>query len=115
MSDPVRTIRIKDGMPSVDQARRRLLAELQAARCDGVQAVKLIHGYGSTGAGGALRDALRSSLRKRRKEGAIRAFVPGEKWDVFDATAAAVLEACPALARDADLNRYNEGVTIVLL
>ncbi len=115
MPEPIRTIRIKDGMPAVDEARRRLLVQLEAARRDGIRVVKLIHGYGSTGTGGALRDALRSSLRKRRREGVIRAFVPGEKWDIFDANAGLVLEDCPALRRDPDLNRYNEGITIVLL
>jgi hypothetical protein len=115
MAAAVYIAHIKAGMPTVDQARKRLAAELDKARASGAVAMKVIHGYGSTGIGGALREAVRRSLQKRKKEGRIRAFVAGEKWDIFDPTAREVLEACPDLARDNDLNRYNEGVTLVLL
>jgi hypothetical protein len=115
MPSAVHIAQIKEGRPSVAEARTRLVAELDKARTVGASAVKVVHGYGSSGVGGALRDAIRASLRKRKKEGRIRTFVAGEKWDLFDPAARAILDACPALARDADLNRYNEGITIVLL
>lgn len=106
---------LKAGRPDVHEARKRLAAELDKARTIRAAAIKVIHGYGSSGAGGALREALRRSLAKRKKEGRIRAFIAGEKWDLFDPVAREALDACPELARDNDLNRYNEGVTIVLL
>lgn len=115
MPTAVHIAHIKEGRPTVDEARKRLAAELDKARAAGASAVKVIHGYGSSGVGGALRDAIRTSLRKRKKEGRIRTFVAGEKWDLFDPAARELLDACPALARDPDLNRYNEGVTLVLL
>lgn len=111
----IKVLNIKADMPTVDVARRRLIEELKAARRGGFTAVKLIHGYGSTGTGGALRGALRSSLARRRKEGLIRSFVFGERWDVFDPAARELLEACPELGRDQDLARGNEGVTLILL
>ena len=110
-----KTIVIKDGMPTVEEARRRLLTELVSARAKGLAAIKLIHGYGSTGQGGALRDALRRSLTLRRKEGKIRSWVAGERWDPFEQVAREVIDEVPELARDQDLGRGNEGVTIVLL
>ena len=109
------TINIKSDMPTVDEARKRLLSELQRARAKGVKAIKLIHGYGSTGVGGKLRDALRSSLSRRRKEGVIQSYVTGEKWSIFEEQGRALLEACPELRGDSDLDRGNEGVTIILL
>lgn len=115
MPTHVHISQIKEGRPTVDEARKRLAAELDKARAAGALVVKLVHGYGSSGVGGVLRDAIRASLRKRRKEGAIRGFVAGEKWDTFDPAARELLAACPALARDPDLNRYNEGITFVLL
>jgi hypothetical protein len=111
----VREVRLKEGMPTAEQARAHLLAELDRARQQGVVVLKLIHGYGSSGRGGKLRDAIRRSLRKRQKEKKIRAFVPGEAWGIFNEAARDVLDACPDLARDRDLNGYNEGITIVLL
>lgn len=115
MAATLHIVDLEADRPSVQEGRQRLLAALDKARAGGAPAVKVIHGYGSSGLGGALREALRRSLGKRKKEGRIRAFVAGEKWDLFDPAARAVLEACPDLARDRDLNRYNEGITIVLL
>jgi hypothetical protein len=109
------TLNIKSDMPTVEEARRRLITELQRAKARGARAMKLIHGYGSTGVGGKLRDALRSSLSRRRKEGLIQSWVAGEKWDPFDPVAQAILDGCPELARDSDVGQGNPGVTIILL
>jgi hypothetical protein len=109
------SINLEDGMPTVEQARERLKRELQAAKAKGAKAVKLVHGYGSTGEGGALRVSIRASLVKRRKEGVVKAVLFGEKWDIFDPLAQALLDACPELRRDRDLCNCNPGISIVLL
>jgi hypothetical protein len=106
---------LKQGRPTVAEARQRLLAELQQARQRGDRVLKLIHGYGSSGSGGVLKDAIRASLRRRLKEGAIRAFVAAEKWDTLDEACRSMLAECPELARDPDFHNYNQGVTFVLL
>jgi hypothetical protein len=115
MSSTIYIANIKADLPTVAEGRQRLAAALDKARAAGAEAVKVIHGYGSSGVGGALREALRRSLAKRKKEGHIRGFVAGEKWDLFDPAARAILDACPDLGRDPDLNRYNEGITVVWL
>ena len=73
---------LEEGMPTVEQARLRMNHELQKARLDGCTAVKLIHGYGSSGVGGALRMELQHELRKAARDGVIRAFVAGEDWRI---------------------------------
>lgn len=114
-SQPIRVINIKSDMPTVDEARRELIAAIDQARADGVQVIKLVHGYGSTGVGGALRNALRKSLLKRRKEGAVKSIVHGEKWGVFDEGARALRNRYAFLHKDSDYNRQNSGITIVEL
>jgi hypothetical protein len=111
----LKTINIKEDMPSVEDARKRLLQEINQARKTGVKALKVIHGYGSTGKGGALRDALRKSLLRRKKEGVISNYVYGEKWSIFEPDVRAILEICPQLRSDPDLDRCNEGMTIVFV
>ena len=106
---------LTEGMPTVAQARQRLLDELHQAPRRGDRVLKLIHGYGSGGTGGALKDAIRASLRRRLKEGVIRAFMAAEKRDALDEACRAFLDECPELARDPDFHNYNEGVTFVLL
>ena len=115
MANKIVTVMLKAGMPTVEEARARLKSEIQRARTAGTLALKIIHGYGSSGTGGTLRHAIRRSLRKRVKEGQIRCFVGGEEWDVFAESTRQILEDCPELARDRDLAGYNEGITIVLL
>ena len=115
MAEKVRVLTIKTGMPSVLEARARLIAEIAKAKSSGILVLKIIHGYGASGVGGTLKDGIRASLRKRRKEGKIRCFVAGEQWATAEEVARELLEACPELQRDTDLNRYNEGITFVLL
>lgn len=110
-----RVINIKSDMPTVKEARRELVLAINRARADGVHVLKVIHGYGSKGVGGALRDALRKSLLKRRKEGVVSLIVFGEAWGMFNEQARALRDRYGFLRDDEDYNRENPGVTIVEL
>ena len=111
----MRTINLEVGHPDLDTARRRLLAELQAARAAGARLLKIIHGWGSTGAGGTLAVGIRRSLRLRLKEGRIRAFVPGERFSSDTQEGRELAARHPAVRGDRDWNRINLGITIVEL
>ena len=115
MASKVGVVNLEERMPTVEEARAKLKSEIDGAKKTGMTALKIIHGYGSSGVGGSLRHAIRRSLQKRVKEGQIRAFVPGEAWDIFEEKCRQILEECPELGRDQDLGRYNEGITVVLL
>jgi hypothetical protein len=115
MSDRIRIVSLKADMPTVEEARARLKVAIDRGKTDGTLVLKLIHGYGASGVGGKIKPAIHNSLRRRQKEGQIRAFVPGQHWEPFNEAARQILEACPETARDQDLNRYNEGITMVLL
>lgn len=111
----MKVINLEDGMPTVEQARLRMQYELQSARKEGCAAVKLIHGYGSSGLGGALRTELQKDLRQAAQDGAIRAFIPGEDWRVSDAKTWELLKRFPEWKKDTDLGRKNQGISIVVL
>jgi hypothetical protein len=111
----VRTLNIEIGLPTLDEARRRVLEEIRRARREGARVLKIVHGYGSSGKGGALCVGLRKSFRLRRKEGVIREFIPGEDFSIFNETVQDLLEAAPGLRSDPDLNAINSGVTILWL
>jgi hypothetical protein len=106
-------VRIKEGMPTVAEARRRLAVELEHARRRGVRVLKLIHGYGSSGVGGKLRGALRRSLAEMSLRARVGRVVFGEDWSIFDADTRSLLDAYPELRGDPDLERGNAGMTIV--
>jgi hypothetical protein len=111
----VKTINIKDGFPSVDQARTRLHAEIGIAQKQGLKVLKLIHGYGSHGVGGELRLALQATLRQLAEKGHIRDCIYGENWRQSDARSWELLKRMPELKDDTDLGRNNRGITLVLL
>lgn len=111
----LRTFNVEAGRPTVDEARRAVIEQIKRARRDRISVLKVIHGYGSSGKGGALCVGLRKSFRLRKKEGAIRDFVAGEDFSIFNQTVLALLDAVPELRGDPDLGAINEGVTILWL
>jgi hypothetical protein len=111
----MRTINLEAGLPDLDTARRRLLAEMDAARKAGVRLLKVIHGWGSSGKGGTLAIGIRKSLRLRVKEGRVVAFVPGERFSSDTNEGRELLQRHPSLRGDRDCNRPNPGITIVEL
>jgi hypothetical protein len=111
----IRTFNVEAGLPTLDEARRLVIEEIKLAKRAGARALKVIHGYGSSGRGGALYVGLRKSFGLRRKEGVIKNFVAGEDFSIFNETVLDLLEAVPELRGDSDLGAINEGVTIVWL
>ena len=111
----VSTFNVEAGLPTLEEARRRVIDEIKRAQRAGVRVLKIIHGYGSTGKGGTLCTGLRKSFRLRKKEGVIVDFIIGEDFSVFNDATLRLLAAVPELRGDPDLNATNEGVTILWL
>jgi len=102
-------------MPLVHEALTKLDRELALARQQHCPLVKLIHGYGSSGAGGDIRIAVQKRLREMQDQGAVRTCIFGEDWAASDAQTWDLLKSQPALKTDADLGKRNLGITIVVL
>jgi hypothetical protein len=102
-------------MPQIHEALARLDRELALARAQKSPLLKLIHGYGSTGAGGDIRIAVQKHLRELADHGQIRGCIFGENWSKSDDEAWRLLQSHPALKTDLDLGRRNQGITIVIL
>ena len=111
----IKTVNLKDGLPSVEQARARLHSEISLAKSQGLKLLKIIHGYGSHGIGGELRLALQATLRSMAQSGEIRDCIYGEKWRKSDERSWELLKRMPDLKDDPDLGRGNRGITLVLL
>jgi hypothetical protein len=111
----VRTFNVEADLPSLDEARRQVQEAIRNARRSGLRALKIIHGYGSSGKGGKLNIGLRKSFVLRKKEKVIKDFIPGEDFEIFDERVLELLEAVPELRADPDLNATNEGITILWL
>lgn len=109
------TFNVEAGLPTLDEARRLVIDEIKRAKSARARVLKVIHGYGSSGKGGALCVGLRKSFGLRKKERVIRDFIAGEDFTIFNDTVLVLLEAVPELRGDPDLGATNEGVTILWL
>jgi hypothetical protein len=111
----MKTVNLKSDMPLVREALQRLDRELALARQEKTTLLKLVHGYGSTGAGGDIRIAVQKRLLELEQNGQIRGCIFGENWSRSDDVAWKLLQSHPELKSDSDLGRRNQGITIVLL
>jgi hypothetical protein len=106
-------LNLKAGMPTVEQAKRRLLESLYAPRRASAPVVKIVHGYGSSGKGGAIRTAIRERMAQWQREGKVLVVVHGENWSIFDAASQDLRQRYAFLRKDEDLDRGNAGITLV--
>ena len=51
----MKVVNLENGSPTASQAMDRLTNELYRLRASGIPYVKIIHGYGSSGKGGAIK------------------------------------------------------------
>jgi len=111
----VLTVNLEAGMPTVEVAKSRMTAALRSAKAQRMTALKLIHGYGSSGYGGRIRTGVRRELSLMKQSGTIKEVVTGEEFSPFEECARRALQLCPELARDRDYTRCNQGITVVIL
>ena len=76
----LREINLEAGMPLVADALRRLTFEVHHSKSLGYTAMKLIHGYGSSGKGGKIRIAARERLDFLMRKREIRGYICGENF-----------------------------------
>lgn len=111
----LKEVNVKYDMPDADTAIRRVTYAIRTGAAMGASAVKLIHGYGSSGKGGRIRTETRRYLAEQKRKGYIQDFIAGEDFTIFNPAALSAFRVCDELRRDEDLERHNNGVTFVIL
>jgi hypothetical protein len=112
---PLRTVNLKSDLPAAQVAEERLLKEIRASSRAGHKVLKVIHGYGSTGVGGALKQRVHKVCETLIIQDTIAFYVPGEDFDRRNARGKKLLERVPELKKDPDYRRRNAGVTLIVL
>ena len=113
-SRALKLVNLELNQPTVPAALSILYDALRSARQERFVAVKLIHGYGSSGVGGDIRIAVQKILAQKFAAQEIRAFIPGEDWRISNEFSWELLKRGPGLKQDSDLGRANRGITIVV-
>lgn len=111
MARKVESLNLELGQPTVDVAVQRMKNALSTYKRQGVKAVVLIHGWGSSGVGGSIKAAVRKSLQDSDMRGLVRAVVGGEEWALKKRE---YVGMCKALEDERHLEG-NLGVTVVIL
>jgi len=110
---PYRVINLEKGLPIVRDAMQRLHNEVEASRLLGCRVLVLIHGYGSSGKGGAIRKEVRSRLQYLRDKKEINDFLPGENCAKLSGPFRQAARRFPFL--DRLVKKPNPGITVVVL
>ncbi|WP_035246911.1 Smr/MutS family protein [Desulfogranum mediterraneum] len=110
-----RLVNLEQGRPQLHQALERLRSELVVGRQHRVRVLTLIHGYGSSGKGGVIREEVRRHLGFLLHGGRINDLILGEEFSRNSSRIRRLVRRFPFLANHRDLNRANPGVTLVVL
>lgn len=115
MENMLRVVNLERGYPTVKEAIKKLDLALYNASMEKVKVMRIIHGYGSRGRGGKIKEAVTKYLQSQVKRDGISGFINGECWTIFSEKTREFLETCDFLKRDQFLDLYNRGITYVLL
>ena len=112
-TESYRVVNLERGMPIVRDALHRLASELETASRTGCKALVLIHGYGSSGKGGAIKDAVRKQLQLCMDQKALNGVLPGEECGKRSGHARQLAKRFPFLVEF--VQRPNPGITLVII
>lgn len=112
-AEQFRVVNLERGMPLVRDALQRLTLELESAARGGCDVLVLIHGYGSSGKGGAIKEAVRRQLRFNLDRKILREVVPGEECGKRFARARQIMKRFPFLGEFT--RNPNPGITLVFI
>ena len=106
-------LNIKEGMPLVSEAMDHLKNSLDRCRRNKYKCVLVIHGYGSTGKGGAIHDKARQWLKAQERIGKVKSVIFGEDFSIFNFKSLELKNRYREL--EPLMKVCNQGVTVVEL
>ena len=109
----MRCLNLKENGATVEYALAVLEIEIESAKKAGEVAIKILHGYGSHGRGGAILNELKKQLRIWKRAGFIKDYFSGDKWNISDEKTINILNLDKNIFGDEDLNKSNPGISII--
>ncbi len=108
-----KVVNIKKDMPSVDYAIYQLDKEIGFAFATQTPVLIIIHGYGSGGTKGQIKENVNKFLSGLKAKKKIIDFIPGEAWGETNERVAEMKSLYPSLILCDQISNLNSGVTIV--
>ncbi|MBQ8749761.1 MAG: hypothetical protein IJZ29_04775 [Clostridia bacterium] len=112
----IKEYNVKDDFPPVDVAVANVESEIEVNKKFGDNIIKIIHGYGSHGVGGAIRLALRERLKELKQKHIIVDYIIGERFTTTLVNNLKINSNLKAeLLLDYNINSFNSGITIIII
>lgn len=100
-------------MPIKLEAGKRLAQIIRDNQTEKV--IKIVHGYGSSGVGGSIKQLVHKSLRNQKKKSMITAFIPGEASKELLGFDEQISLFSNLIKHDHDFKIGNAGITFVII
>lgn len=110
----VKIVNLKEEV-GLESALLKLENEIKFSKFEGTFVIIAIHGYGSHGKGGVIKNEVHNLLNNLKKANKIEQFIPGEKWGEMRDDRAFLEREYPEIILQEQLHNLNNGVTIILL
>ena len=111
----ISVINVKQEFPTIDYALYLIDQEIKSAKVIGNRAIVIIHGYGSHGKGGVIKEAIKHYLPELKKKKIILDYLHGENWGETNPVRKKMCEVCPELILHENLQSLNSGVSVILI
>ena len=99
--------------PTVNEAIEKFIFHLNNYKKNNIKCIYIIHGYGSHGKGGLIRDAIRKKISTLKEQNLIKTYIYGEDFNILNNTAYQLKQQYKELEHL--FHMKNKGVTIVLI
>ncbi len=109
------TIDIKSERQTVSEAIAQFEIEAESYKKGGYKVMKVIHGYGSHGVGGAIRSEFLKKCEQLKRQKKIEDYICCDKWPAGGTVKKIAINYCADLIADKELHFVNPGCTIVIL
>jgi hypothetical protein len=104
-------INLEEGMPLCNDAERKLNNEITTAKRIGKKYAVIIHGYGSSGVGGVIRNMVIKTLPILKARHLIKEYVFGEDFN----SNCLLIKTYPKLKENNYYNKANLGISIAVI
>lgn len=111
--DEVYRIELIEGLPETRTVLTQVEFLLASVRARGGHLIKLIHDQSLGKSVVRLRGEIRRLLRACQKEGRVIVMIPGEHFSMSDSMTRYVIDKCPQIELDVDMDEKNEYITVV--
>ncbi len=110
------TLNLETSLPTVEQAIQKFDATLEDLKGTAIAIVKVIHGYGSSGKGGRIKEAVRQELIYQRRQHLIDSYFAGEDLIPGKETYQELLKQQPQIKQILTKDIFgNAGITLIIL